>query len=130
MKIWDIFKKKKRHQPEDDFKISITELSVKVTHPKAKNSEIEWDKIQAIWLSNTDQGPWLPDIWLVLAGHGQSCIIPQGARGFDEVLERVSKFEGFDNDAIGQSMRCTENVEFKLWRNKFDLTGFPAGGYQ
>src|ERR1700749_4898760 len=103
MRFWDIFRKKKPHQPEDDFEVTITELSVKVTHPSwTRTPEIEWNKIEAIWLSNTDQGPWLPDIWLVMAGHGQSCIIPHGAKGFIEALERLSKLDGFDNDAVGR----------------------------
>jgi hypothetical protein len=126
MGFWDIFKAREPHNPEDDFHVTITELSVKVVLPKGKIMEIEWDKIQVIGLSNTDRGPWQPDIWLIMAGNGQSCVIPHGARGFDEVIERVSKFEGFDNHAVGLSMCCTENAEFILWGSKSDLTGFAA----
>ncbi|HVU53581.1 MAG TPA: hypothetical protein VHD83_00935 [Puia sp.] len=124
MGFWDIFKKKEPHNPEEDYKIAITESAVSVVLPDGKTMEIEWDKIQVIALSNTDQGPWQPDIWLIMAGEGQGVIFPHGAKGFDEVIERVSKFEGFDHHAIGLSMCCAENAEFILWGNRANLTGF------
>jgi hypothetical protein len=115
MSFFDIFKQKAPKNPEDDFTIIITELYVRVEHPQATTSEIQWSDIQLIKLVNTDQGPWLPDIWLILMGNEMNCVIPHGAKNFDEVIERISKYEGFDNDAIGRSMCCTENAEFVLW---------------
>jgi hypothetical protein len=115
MKFLNIFKRPTRKQPEDDFIVTITDASVKVEYPAWPTEEIPWNDIQTIKLINTDAGPVLPDIWLVLASDKGKCIIPHGSKGFDEVYERVSKYEGFDFENFGKSMTCTDNAEFILW---------------
>jgi hypothetical protein len=115
MKIFRIFKRKESRNPEDDFNVTVSDRSVRVQHPVAGTCEIRWSEIRQIKLINTDQGPWTPDIWLALIGNDLNCVIPHGAKGFDEVVERISKYGGFDNHAFGMSMCCAENAEFVLW---------------
>ncbi|MEL1244432.1 hypothetical protein AAEO56_09185 [Flavobacterium sp. DGU11] len=102
-------------QPEELFKITITDTSVKAEHPKRKTEEIRWEAINVIKLINTDQGPWLPDVWLALLGDNHGCLIPQGAEGFDAVYQIVSKYPGFRFENVMESMQCTGNAEFLLW---------------
>ena len=40
------------------------------------------------------------------------------ARGFDEVYEIISKYEGFNFENWGKSMTCTDNAEFPIWIKK------------
>ncbi|WP_027421235.1 hypothetical protein [Crocinitomix catalasitica] len=91
--INEAFKKK---EPEDYYETEITETYVKVTHPKRETEQIEWNEIDEIKLINTDQGPWLPDVWLVLSGNGKECAICQGSEGWDKVYDIVSKYENFN----------------------------------
>lgn len=126
MNFWHIFKKRKPRHPAEDFLVTITETAAKTVLPNGEIREIEWDEIQVVFLRNTDEGPWRPDIWLFLAGNGKSCVIPHGTEGFTQVIERVHKLEGFDEDAFGRSMCCSNNAEFILWGSKSDLTGFPT----
>lgn len=109
-----IFSKNKK-QPEDDFIVSITNDSIKIEHPKRKTEQVQIANIKEIKLINTDSGPWLPDVWLALIGENDGCLIPQDAKGYDEVYELVSKYEGFNFENVIQSMSCTENAEFNLW---------------
>ncbi len=102
-------------QPEDHYKLTITSTYIKVEHPKHQPQQIHWSNITKIKLINTDTGPWLPDIWLGLQGDEASCLIPHGAKGYDEVYDIVSKYEGFNFENVMQSMTCTENREFILW---------------
>jgi hypothetical protein len=74
-----------------------------VEYPEWPTEEIQSNDINAIKLVNTDAGPVMPDIWLVLAGKIGKCIIPHGNKGFD-----------FTN--FGKSMTCTNNAEFILWK--------------
>ena len=115
MNFFGFFRKRKLRNPEDSFNVTVTERSVRVDHPVSRSSEIRWSEILQIKLINTDQGPWAPDIWLALIGDDRKCVIPHGAKGFDEVVERISRYEGFDNHAFGMSMCCAENAEFVLW---------------
>ena len=103
------------NKPEDAFVITITEELIKIEHPDRKTEQVLWDNIQVIKLINTDQGPWLPDVWLALIGKEDGCLIPQGAKGFDEIYNIVSKYSNFDFANAIKSMTCTDNAEFHLW---------------
>lgn len=119
MGFWDnLFKKKTYKNPEDDFVVTITEAFINVEHPNLKTDQIHWANIEEIKLRNTDSGPWMPDVWLTLIGKDEICLIPQGAKGFDEVYDIVSKYEGFNFENAIKSMTCTDNAEFDLWAKK------------
>ena|SRR3569833_2032726 len=108
-----IFGKKK--QPEDYYHVIITPESVTVRYLDHADESVLWGDIKSITLNNTDQGPSAPDIWLVLRDENGGCKIPQGCKGFEEVYEIVSKYEGFNFDNFIISMSTTENAEFLLW---------------
>ena len=115
--IFEIRKSKKKHkEPEEYYTVTITEDFIRVEHPKQKTEEIAWSDIEEIKLINTDQGPFLPDVWLALLGRETGCLIPQGAEGYDTVYDRVSKYEGFDFENVVKSMGCVDNAEFLLWK--------------
>jgi hypothetical protein len=118
-----LFKKQKPRNPEDDFTVTITDIFIRVEHPERKTEQVAWAGIELIKLINTDEGPLLPDIWLTLLGHNEGCSIPQGAKGYDEVYDIVSKYEGFSFDNVIKSMTCTDNAEFELWRKENKTTG-------
>jgi len=102
-------------QPEEEFNVTFTDDSVVVSHPERDTQVMRWDDILVIKLVNTDDGPFAPDVWLTLVGENQSCAIPQGAVGYDEVYDKVSKYPGFNFDNVIASMSCVENAEFILW---------------
>ena len=116
MGIWDrLFNRPKRQEPEKAFVVTITTSFIQVEHPELETCKIHWSDIQRIKLRNTDSGPWMPDIWLTLVGKEVICVIPHGAKGFDEVYDIVSKYEGFNFENFAKSMGCTGNAEFDLW---------------
>ena len=79
MRFWNrIFRSKsekvKLKQPEDFYQTEITDVYIKVTHPKRKEEQIKWEEIEEIKLINTDEGPFLPDVWLISIGNGKGVI--------------------------------------------------------
>lgn len=108
----------KTPRPEDKYIVTVTEEMVSVFHPKWPTGSVKWKDIHTILFVNTDEGPWLPDVWLTLISDDSKCLIPQGANGFDDVYDLVSKYEGFNFDNTIKSMACTSNAEFLLWSNK------------
>jgi hypothetical protein len=118
MGFGDLFKRKKYTQPEDFFSVTVTDASVKVEHRDRKTEQVLWDDIRVIKLINNDLGPCAIDIVMVMIGETGGCVIPHGTKGFDEVFDRVSKYEGFDFANFCKSMTCTDNAEFILWVKK------------
>ena len=110
-----LFRRRSAKNPEDEFMVTLNDLFVQVSYPEGKINKIYWNDIMEIKLINTIAGPVLPDIWLVLIGKEEVCIIPHGARRFNEVYEVISKYDGFNFDNFGNSMTCTDNAEFRLW---------------
>jgi hypothetical protein len=108
--------KRPAHQPEDDYIVTITTDGVDLSHGRFNiNEYVKWSDIQSIILVNTAEGPWMPDVWLTLIGSHSKCTIPQGAKGYDEVYDIVSKYENFNFENVINSMTCTDNMEFLLW---------------
>jgi hypothetical protein len=105
----------KKTQPEDAYKVIITETFIECLHPKWDCGSVKWDSLHTIMLINTDEGPWLPDIWLTLIDDNGICKIPHGCKGFDDIYDIVSKYNGFNIDHVTQSMSTTDNREFLLW---------------
>lgn len=113
-----LFNKSTPKNPEDNYTITITDKFIKVEHPKRRAEQVLWGNIQHIKVITTDGGPWLPDVWLALLGEKDGCLIPQGAKGFDDVYDTVSKYDGFNFENFIKSMSCTDNAEFDLWTKK------------
>ena len=113
-----LFGETNRKSPEDDYTVTITDKFIRVEHPRRKTEQVLWENIQQIKLINTDQGPWSRDVWLALLGNEDGCLIPQGAKGYNEVYDIVSKYEGFNFDNVIKSMACACNNEFDLWTKK------------
>lgn len=119
MSFWNkIFgkEKTKRNQPEDFYEVEITDTFVKVVHPSRPTEQIDWAEIEEIKLVNTDEGPFLPDVWLILMGNNKGCSIPQGSEGWDKVYDIASKYEGFNFENVIASASCTESKIFDLWK--------------
>ena len=114
----NLFGKSKPKNPEDDFKVTITDELIRVEHPQRKTEQILWNDIKEIKLINTDAGPFAPDVWLTLLGDESGCLIPQGAKGYDTIYDIVSKYENFDFENVIKSMSCSDNAEFHLWTRK------------
>jgi len=105
-------------QPEDYYEVELTDKSITVTHPNRPTEQIDWSDIEEIKLANTDEGPFLPDVWMILMGNGKGCSIPQGSDGWNKVYDIVSKYEGFNFENVIRSASCTDNQIFELWKRK------------
>lgn len=101
---------------EDHYQVEITEKSITVNHPERPIEVIDWSEIEEIKLINTDEGPFLPDVWLTLTGNGKACSIPQGSEGWDKVYDIVSQYENFNFENVIRSTACTNNQTFELWK--------------
>jgi hypothetical protein len=108
----------KPKNPEEDYTITITDKYVQVEHPEKETEEILWTDIKQIKMINTNDGPFVPDIWLALQGETSGCLIPEGAKGFETVYDIISEYENFDFKNYVESMTCTDNQEFLLWEKK------------
>jgi hypothetical protein len=80
----------------------------------------KWDDVQRVLIRTTDRGPFDDDVFLVMETSERRYVIPQTAVGAAQLLDRVQRLPGFDNEAVIESMGCTENSEFLCWERPSD----------
>lgn len=102
--------------PEEQFTVIVTEEGVACEHPRRKREFIRWDDINEISIVTTDEGPLLPDLWLLLTGSNNGCSIPQGAAGYDELFDRICQFPDFDFESVIEASACASNARFTCWK--------------
>ncbi len=105
-------------QPESEVVVTFDDEGVRCTKPGSKEEHISWEKLDAVLIETTDQGPILPDVfWLLLTKDMSSgCVIPQGAIGDKDLLEVMQKrLPGFNNEMLIKAMTSTENQRFLVW---------------
>jgi len=105
-------------QPESQFVVHVSESEVRCERPDGCSEHVAWDDLQAVIVQTTNDGPFLPDVFWILAGSSSTsgCVIPQGATGESVLLERLQKLPSFDNEALTRAMSCTENEKFLCWQ--------------
>ena len=65
----------------------------------------------------TADGPFAEDMFFVLAGRdGSGCVVPQSASESGQLLERLQRLPGFDNEAFIRAMGSSEDARFVCWR--------------
>ncbi len=109
-------------QPEASVIVTFDDENILCQKPKEKDESITWNKLDAVLIETTDEGPFVPDVfWLLLAKDMSSgCIIPQGATGENELLETMQKrLSGFNNEALIEAMGSTDNRRFLIWEREF-----------
>lgn len=108
-----------RLQPESRYVVTVSESNVSCRNPDGTIGTVEWQDLQTVDLITTDDGPFLPDVFWVLRSSATTCIVPGGATGESELLQRLQQLPGFRNDLI--LMSSIDNRRFVLWERS------PAG---
>jgi hypothetical protein len=83
--------------------------------PDGSVDPIAWGDLLAVEIRTTNEGPLLEDVFLVLRSAGGDCVIPQAEEVTDDILVRLQKLPGFDNEAVIAAMHCTDNARFVCW---------------
>jgi len=60
---------------------------------------------------------WAEDVFFVLLGAGtEGLLVPQGAEGSQQLVERLLKLPGFDERLFIEARGSTSNRKFVCWR--------------
>lgn len=79
---------------------------------------VSLDELESIEIRTTADGPWAEDLfWLLHPPPGEeTLIIPNGARGADQLLPAFAGLPGFDHQQVLRAMGSTDAASFVLWR--------------
>jgi hypothetical protein len=116
MKLFEWFKERFKNAPANRVvEVLCGDDDVVLRWPRGPNETVLWSDVQRIVIRNTDSGPFDEDVFFCLETGEDTFVIPQGADGVPELLERMQQFPGFNNEALIDSMCCTDNKLFLCW---------------
>jgi len=108
--------------------IKIDDRGVRRELTNGKVEQVRWDGLEEVSVLTTADGPFAEDVFFLLAGRdGSGCVVPQGAPESGELLERLQRLPGFDNEAFIRAMSSTDDARFVCWRRAVQA-GREAGG--
>jgi hypothetical protein len=96
--------------------VSVDDVEIRCQRPNGKTEIVSWAELQAVIIETNSEGPFAPDLYWILVGKNRGCVIPAGAEGENQLLERLQKILGFDNEAVIAAMSCVEDQRFLCWR--------------
>lgn len=102
--------------PESKYVVEFGPDTVTCTCPKGKAETVTWSELQMVAILTTGVGPFLPDIFWVLYGEQDGCVIPWGATGEPSLLKRLQSLPGFRNDAIVSAVSLTDENHIVCWQ--------------
>ena len=119
MKLVEWFKDKFKHAPVNRVaEVTCRDDAVELRWPRGPNENVLLSDVQRIVIRNTDRGPFDEDVFFCLETGEDTFVIPQGAAGVSELLERLQQFPGFNNESLIESMGCTDNRLFVCWERR------------
>ena len=95
--------------------VTCDDETINVRWARGLTASSTWDDIRRVLIRTTDQGPFDDDVFFVIETADKSFVIPQAALGASLLLDRLQQLPGFDNEAVIDSMGCTDNKEFLCW---------------
>jgi hypothetical protein len=101
-------------------RVSFDDSTITRTMPNGKTETVRWDDLQEVGIITTDEGPFSEDVYWILAGSEGGCAVSGGAQGMNELLERLQKLPGFNNEVVIKAMGSTRNDKFQCWKRNID----------
>jgi hypothetical protein len=104
---------------ESKFVVRLSDEIVSCERPDGQVERVAWDDLCSVEILTTPDGPPLPDVFWVLTGSDSGCVIPWGATGDEELLERLQRLPQFDNNAVINAASKTEKSMTLCWQKSF-----------
>lgn len=103
---------------ESSYIVTLSDAGVSCTHPDKSVERLAWEDLESVEIVTTDAGPFATDVFWVLNGSSAGCVIPQGATGERQLLERLQELPGFDHQAVTRAMAESGNNRIVCWRRR------------
>lgn len=108
-----LFKRKSRRIVE---KVVFDASKITYSPLRGEDVELHWADLCEVSIETTDQGPFVDDVFWVLAGGGRFCRISSTAGGMGELLEKLGELPGFNHEAVIVAMSVATNARFECWK--------------
>ncbi|SMC29436.1 hypothetical protein SAMN02745857_03834 [Andreprevotia lacus DSM 23236] len=77
---------------------------------------VHWNELAEVSIVTTDDGPLADDVFWVLSGERERCVVPGSAEVIGRLLRRLQALPGFRNDAVIDAMGSSGRARFVCWQ--------------
>jgi hypothetical protein len=127
MGFFDSFRKLKTSVPARST-VTFDDQEVVCRRPSGLVERVRWADLRIVFIETTDAGPAVDDVFWVLGGDESGCVVPSEAEGMSELLERLQRLPGFENQAVIEAMSCAENRTHLCWNRPNRSVGPKTDG--
>lgn len=107
----------RRGPPAEPIRVELDDDHVTLAGPGAPARDLELAELRAVDIFTTDEGPFVEDVfWVLTPLEGEPLVVPSGAEGTSDLLDRLMELEGFDAERVVLAMGSTDNARFACWR--------------
>lgn len=115
-----LFRRRPPDSPGVTSQVEVTDEGVTRTLDDGRVEAVRWDRLAAVSIMTTSEGPFAEDVFFVLVESPESgCVVPQSL-ATDEFVSRLQALPGFDHKQMIEAMGSTDDSEFVVWRRDGD----------
>ena len=103
-------------RPEHAYRVWDSGDAVHCVFEDSNERIARWETLKGIIITTTDEGPWCPDVFWHFIDVGGEVVFPDGALGWQPIVDRVTKLKGFDFEEFTAAIRSTDNATFIVWK--------------
>ena len=104
--------------PESSYVVELSDAEVRCKHPDGSLEIVEWADLQRVELVTTEAGPFAPDVYWLLYGTSDRCLVPQGSSSERQLLRKLQQLPGFLDRAVVEGMSSAANRVFVCWKRE------------
>jgi len=101
-------------------RVHFDDLMITNAFADGETQSVRWDDLQEVGILTTDDGPTAEDVYWILLGANSRCAVSGGAQGMNELLLRLQKLPGFNNEAVIKARGSTTHNKFVCWKRTSD----------
>lgn len=99
--------------------ITITEEEIICKFSSGQVDHIRWNNVAKVQVLTTDEGPYVCDVFYILTDTaGKGVAIPQDKPESGTIIEKITRWPGFQHEEMVLAMGSTEVKWFTVWEKE------------
>lgn len=111
-----IFTRRARRPSAQSVTIEVDDEGARRVYLGETTHRVRWAELEHVAIRTTADGPYAEDVfWILIGSRGTGFVVPSGIAS-SELVARLQRLPGFDNQAVVRAMGSIDDAVFECWR--------------